>query len=145
MSIYPISMAWVQLQQRIATDRVEMPIIFITGHSDVPISVKAMKAGAIEFVIKPFDVDTRYWTSSPKRSSAAKVALAAETESRVASRRYDALSTRRLRGRGSDRCRQVTGQAGQPETFRISEITVKAHRGRVMRKIPEELNPLQIS
>ena len=45
-------------QRQIATDRVEMPIIFITGHSDVPISVKAMKAGAIEFLIKPFDVDT---------------------------------------------------------------------------------------
>ena len=68
-----------ELQQRIATDRVEMPIIFITGHSDVPISVKAMKAGAIEFVIKPFDVDTLLDVIA-QAIERSEVALAAETE-----------------------------------------------------------------
>ena len=59
-----------------------MPIIFITGHSDVPISVKAMKAGAIEFLIKPFDVDTLLDVIA-QAIERSEVALAAETELRA--------------------------------------------------------------
>ena len=121
-----------ELQQRIAADRAEMPIIFITGHSDVPMSVKAMKAGAIEFLLKPFDADTLL-DAIAQAIKHSEVALATESETRALRDRYDALSTRErevmdliVAGRLN---KQVGGDLG------ISEITVKAHRGRVMRKM----------
>ena len=109
-----------------------MPIIFITGHSDVPMSVKAMKAGAIEFLLKPFDADTLL-DAIAQAIKHSEVALATESETRALRDRYDALSTRErevmdliVAGRLN---KQVGGDLG------ISEITVKAHRGRVMRKM----------
>ena len=120
------------LQQRLWADRGDMPIIFITGHGDVPMTVRAMKAGAVEFLTKPFrdDVLLGAIASSLERS---RGALKRQAEMQGLRDRYATLSRRE---------REVTALvvsgllnkqiAGQ---LRISEITVKAHRGRVMRKM----------
>jgi FixJ family two-component response regulator len=121
-----------ELQKRIAVERTEMPIIFITGYADVPTTVKAMKAGAVEFLIKPFsdDVLLSAIRAAVERS---RIALSRETEMRVLRDRYASLSCRErqvmalvVSGRLN---KQVGGELG------ISEITVKAHRGKVMQKM----------
>jgi FixJ family two-component response regulator len=121
-----------ELQKRIAVERTDMPIIFITGYADVPTTVKAMKAGAVEFLIKPFsdDVLLSAMRAAIERS---RIALSRETKMRVFRDRYASLSCRErqvmalvVSGRLN---KQVGGELG------ISEITVKAHRGKVMQKM----------
>jgi FixJ family two-component response regulator len=121
-----------ELQQRIAGERAETPIIFLTGHGDVPMTVKAMKAGAAEFLMKPFDYEELL---SAIRNAIARsgVALAEGHEKQTLQERYSTLSTRErevmagvVKGLLN---KQVGGELG------ISEITVKAHRGRVMEKM----------
>jgi FixJ family two-component response regulator len=120
------------LQKRIAADRIDMPIIFITGYGDVPMTVKAMKAGAVEFLTKPFsdDVLLSAIRSAIERSRAA---LGQEAEIRALRDSYALLTGREqevmalvVSGLLN---KQVGGELG------ISEITVKAHRGKVMRKM----------
>ena len=120
------------LQQQLAIDRYELPIIFITGYGDVPMSVRAMKAGAIEFLTKPFGDEVLLDTirNAIRRSTAA---LSHEAELQVLRERHASLSTRErevmalvITGLMN---KQVGGELG------ISEITVKAHRGRAMRKM----------
>jgi FixJ family two-component response regulator len=120
------------LQKRIAADRVDMPIIFITGYGDVPTSVRAMKAGAAEFLTKPFNDEAllNALRSAIQRSLGA---LEHETELRNLRKHYEMLSGRErevmalvVSGLMN---KQVGGKLG------ISEITVKAHRGNVMRKM----------
>jgi FixJ family two-component response regulator len=121
-----------ELQQRIAADRTDMPIIFITGHGNVPMSVKAMKAGAIEFLTKPFsdDVLLSAVLQAIERSQAA---LDHEAEIRVLQDCYASL-TRRER---EVMTLVVTGLLNKQVggELDISEITVKAHRGKVMQKM----------
>ena len=121
-----------ELQKRVASDRTEMPIIFITGFGDVPMTVKAMKAGAVEFLMKPFgdDVLLSAVQHALERSEAA---LEHGAELRTLQDCYDSLTSRErevlawvVSGRLN---KQVGGELG------ISEITVKAHRGRVMQKM----------
>ena len=121
-----------ELQQRIAADRVELPIVFITGHGDIPMSVRAMKAGATEFLTKPFKDDALLDAirNAIERSTAA---LSRELELKTLRESYAALSRRErevmalvVSGKLN---KQVGGELG------ISEITVKAHRGKVMRKM----------
>ena len=126
-----------ELQQRLA-ERVEMPIIFITGYGDVPMTVRAMKAGAIEFLTKPFKDDALLDAirSAIERSRAA---LQQESEMQSLRSRYDAL-TPREREVMALVCagllnKQVGGELG------ISEITVKAHRGQMMRKMRADSLP----
>lgn len=120
-----------EVQRRIA-DRADLPVIFITGNGDIPTTVQAMKAGAIEFLTKPFVPDQLLaMIRNALRRSA--VTLGQEAELRALRTRYETLTERErqvmtLVVRGSLN-KQVGGELG------ISEITVKAHRGRVMRKM----------
>src|SRR2546429_1459508 len=79
------------LQKRVAADRSDMPIIFITGHGDIPMSVQAMKAGAVEFLTKPFGDDVLL---SAIRNAIARshAALSQEAEIRALRDSYDSLS-----------------------------------------------------
>jgi FixJ family two-component response regulator len=121
-----------ELQKRVAVERTDMPIIFITGHGDVPMSVQAMKAGAVEFLTKPFsdDVLLSAIRAALERS---RVALSLEAEMRVLRDCYGLLSQRERQVMelvvSGLLNKQVGGELG------ISEITVKAHRGKVMQKM----------
>jgi FixJ family two-component response regulator len=119
------------LQKRIV-DRLDMPIIFITGYGDVPTTVQAMKAGAVEFLTKPFgdDVLLNAITLAIERS---RTALAHEAELRALRDCYASLTPRER----EIMALVVTGLLNKQiaAELAISEITVKAHRGRVMRKM----------
>jgi FixJ family two-component response regulator len=119
------------LQTRIV-DRTHMPIIFITGHGDVPTSVQAMKAGAAEFLTKPFgnDVLERAVNQAIERS---RTALVHEAELRRLRECHASLTPRER----EIMALVVSGLLNKQIAFElgISEITVKAHRGRVMRKM----------
>lgn len=120
------------LQERVARERTEMPIIFITGHGDVPKTVRAMKGGAVEFLTKPFSDELliRAIRLCLERS---KALLAQEAEMAALRERYASLTPREQQVMALVVSgllnKQVGGELG------ISEITVKAHRGQVMRKM----------
>ena len=120
------------LQKRVAGERVDMPIIFITGYGDVPVSVQAMKAGAVEFLTKPFS-DEVILDAIRDALERSEVAFSHETEMQTLHERYASLSPREHEVMAL----VVTGQLNKQVGFQlgISEITVKAHRGRVMRKM----------
>jgi FixJ family two-component response regulator len=120
------------LQKRIAADRIDMPIIFITGYGDVPTSVKAMKGGAVEFLMKPFgdDVLLDAIRHALARSHAA---LDQEAESGVLRQRHASLSRREQEVMALVVCGLLNKRIGFE--LGITETTVKAHRGRVMRKM----------
>ncbi len=120
------------LQRLVAEERTDMPIIFITGHGDVPMTVQAMKAGAVEFLTKPFkdDVLLAAIRAALERS---RVALSLEAEMRILREHYASLSQRERQVMALVVSgllnKQIGGELG------ISEITVKAHRGKVMQKM----------
>ncbi len=120
------------LQKRIAVERADMPIIFITGYGDVPMTVQAMKAGAVEFLTKPFSDDVLL-SAIRQAIERSRVALGREAEILTLRECYASLTQRErevmalvVSGLLN---KQVGGELG------ISEITVKAHRGQVMRKM----------
>ena len=124
-----------ELQKRVAVERHEMPIIFITGHGDIPMTVKAMKAGAVEFLTKPFSDDILL-TAIRNALERSKALLDRDAEIQALRARYARLTARErevlaLVVSGLPN-KQVGGELG------ISEITVKAHRGSMMRKMKAE-------
>ena len=126
-----------ELQQQL-TERTEMPIIFITGYGDVPMSVRAMKAGATEFLTKPFK-DEVLLDAIRHAIDRSRDALREESEMHVLRTRYASLTPRErevmalvVSGLLN---KQVGGELG------ISEITVKAHRGQLMRKMQADSLP----
>ena len=121
-----------EVQKRVAVERTDMPIIFITGHGDIPMSVGAMKAGAVEFLTKPFN-DEVLLTAIRQALERSRLALAQEAEMQELRDRYASLTPREqdvmalvVSGLLN---KQVAGELG------ITESTVKAHRGQVMQKM----------
>lgn len=120
------------LQKRIGPDRLDMPIIFITGHGDVPMTVQAMKAGAVEFLTKPFGEDVLL-VAIRHAIDRSKIALGNDAEIQILRGRHASLTPREREVMVLVVCgllnKQVGGELG------ISEITVKAHRGKMMEKM----------
>src|SRR6202158_5288000 len=124
------------LQRELAAHRIQLPIIFITGYGDIPMSVRAMKAGALEFLTKPFrDQDLL---------DAIQLALERDRAARQHSRdiaelreRFDALTSREREVMSLVVAGWLTKQIGFE--LGISEITVKIHRGRVMNTLAAHL------
>ena len=121
-----------ELQKHVAVERTDMPIIFITGHGDIPMSVGAMKAGAVEFLTKPFN-DEVLLTAIRQALERSRLALAQEAEMQELRDRYASLTPREMQVMALVVSgllnKQVGGELG------ISEKTVKAHRGQVMQKM----------
>jgi len=120
------------LQQRIAAERLHMPIIFITGHGDIPMTVKAMKAGAAEFLAKPFD-DKMLLKAVRQAIERSRATLGEEAELHALERCFSSLTHREREVMGLVVSGLLNKQVGAE--LGISEITVKAHRGRVMQKM----------
>jgi FixJ family two-component response regulator len=120
------------LQTSIAIDRPQMPIIFITGYGDIPRTVRAMKAGAVEFLTKPFD-DEILLTAIAAALESSRVALSRESTLRTLRGAYSTLTPREKEVMAM----VVAGRLNKviAADLNISEITVKAHRGKVMRKM----------
>ena len=119
------------VQQRLV-DRTEMPIIFITGYGDVPMTVQAMKAGAVEFLTKPFDDDVLV-SAIRHALERSRTALGHEAELQALQDDYASLSRREREVMALVVAGLLNKQVGWE--LGISEITVKAHRGRMMRKM----------
>ena len=120
------------LQKRVAVDRIDMPIIFITGYGDVPMTVQAMKAGAVEFLTKPFG-DEVLLSAIRHAIERSRAALGEEAEMRALRDCYASLSRREREVMALVVSGLLNKQVGGE--LDISEITVKAHRGQVMRKM----------
>jgi len=121
-----------ELQKQVAVERPEIPIIFITGHGDIPKTVEAMKGGAVEFLTKPFN-DEVLLTAIQRALERSRLVLAHETEMQELRDRYASLTPREMQVMALVVSgllnKQAAGELG------ITEKTVKAHRGQVMQKM----------
>jgi FixJ family two-component response regulator len=130
------------LQKRVAVERPDMPVIVVTEHADIPMSVRAMKAGAIEFLIKPVRESELIGAI---RQALERSSHAVEREAKLKAVRasYASLTPRErevmLLVASGLLNKQVGGELG------ISEITVKAHRGQVMRKMKADSLPALVT
>jgi FixJ family two-component response regulator len=130
------------LQSLIASERTDMPIIFITGYGDVPMTVRAMKAGAAEFLTKPFD-DQVLLDAIRHAIERSRAALSEQAGMQSIRDRYASLSRREREVMALVVSGLLNKQVGAE--LGISEITVKVHRRHVMRKmdarsLPELVN-----
>jgi FixJ family two-component response regulator len=121
-----------ELQKRVAVERTDVPIIIITGHGDVPMTVQAMKAGAVELFTKPFG-DEVLLSAIRYALERSRLALAEEAEMKALRGCYDSLTTRQQEVMALVVSGRLNKQVGAE--LGISEITVKAHRGQVMQKM----------
>ncbi len=120
------------LQERVALERHDMPIIFITGYGDVSMTVRAMKAGAQEFLTKPFNNDVLL-TAIRAALESSQVALSREVEMGRLRDRYASLTHRERQVMSLVVSGLLNRQVG--DELGITAVTVKAHRGRVMQKM----------
>ena len=125
-------MSGLTFQKELATLGVALPVIFITGHGDIPMSVRAMKAGAVEFLTKPFHdqelLDAIHTAIERDRERRREAVLVAELRERYATltERERQIMTLVAVGRAN---KQIAAE------LNLSEMTVKVHRGQVMRKM----------
>jgi FixJ family two-component response regulator len=126
------------LQKQVAVERSEMPIIFITGYGDVPKTVQAMKAGAVEFLTKPFSDDVLL-SAIRQAVERSETALSLAAQMRTLRDRYASLSGREREVMALVVAGLLNKQVGSE--LGISEITVKAHRGRMMQKMKADSLP----
>jgi FixJ family two-component response regulator len=125
-------MSGLAFQQELAKRGLALPVIFITGHGDIPMSVRAMKAGAVEFLTKPFHdqdlLDAIHTAIERDRTRRREAVRLAELRERFAtlSERERQIMTRVVIGRAN---KQIAAE------LTLSEMTVKVHRGQVMRKM----------
>lgn len=128
----------IDLQHRIAVERTDMPIIFITGYGDVPMTVRAMKAGAIEFLTKP--IRSAVLLNAVRHAlERSRLVLEHEIEIQALRDRYASLTPRERQVMSLVVTGLLNKQVGGE--LNISEITVKAHRGKVMHKMKAESLP----
>lgn len=132
LDVYMPGLSGLQLQQELEQREIRLPIIFLTGHGDVPMSVQAMKGGAEDFLLKPVDIDTLL--GAIERALARDASSRAETDRLTELRsRFEKLSPAEHRIMamvvGGMLNKQIANQIGR------SERTVKAHRAQVMQKI----------
>ncbi|MES1255594.1 MAG: response regulator [Acidobacteriota bacterium] len=120
------------VQERVAANRTDMPIIFVTGHGDIPMSVRAMKAGAAEFLTKPFEPDVLL-DAIRRAIERSRVALAQASERTMLRDRYASLTPREREVLAWVVAGLLNKQVGAE--LGMTEATVKAHRGQVMQKM----------
>jgi FixJ family two-component response regulator len=123
------------LQEELAAERIELPVIFITGHGDIPMSVRAMKAGAVEFLTKPFR-EQDLLEAIQHGIQQDRIVRQRHAEMRLLQQRYALLTPRERevfpRVTSGLLNKQIAAQLG------ASEKTIKVHRGQVMQKMKAE-------
>lgn len=121
-----------ELQKRVARDRPHIPIIFLSANGDIPTTVEAMKAGAVDFLAKPFH-EGEFLNAVREALNQSRQALVKEREKRALRKCYASLTSREREVMALVSYGLLNKQVG--DELGISEITVKAHRGQVMRKM----------
>lgn len=142
LDMSPPDLGGLELQRRIARSGSDLPIVFITGHADLPTAVQAMKAGAVDFLLKPL-VREALLGATREALERNRMYLDEQARLQVLRDRLGSLTRREREVMALVVRGQLNKQAGGE--LGISEITVKAHRGRIMRKmrarsLPELVN-----